>query len=41
MKELIYKGPNDVCRIFRTEQGYELHYNLIWDGDPTYVYDTL
>ena len=41
MKELICKGPNDVCRIFHTEQGYEIHYNLIWDGDPKYVYDTL
>lgn len=38
---LICKGPNDVCRIYQTAAGFELRYNLLWDGDPTYIYKTL
>lgn len=41
MDKLILKGPNDVCRIYQTTQGFELRYNLLWDGDPTYLYKTL
>ena len=42
MKEmLVCKGPNDICRIYQTEYGFELRYNSLWYGDPTYIYKTL
>lgn len=41
MEELIYKEPNDICRIYKTEHGFELRYNSLWYGDPVYVYKTL
>ena len=41
MRELICKGQNDVCRIYKTECGFELCYNSLWNGDPVYTYKTL
>lgn len=41
MEELICKGPNDVCRIYKTECGFELRYNSLWYGDSVYTYKTL
>jgi hypothetical protein len=41
VEKLICKCENDVCRIYQTAQGFELRYNLICDGDPTYIYKTL
>ena len=42
MEELICKGPNDVCRIYYVDnRGFELRYNSLWYGDPTYTYKTL
>lgn len=41
MKELICKGPNDVCRIYATKDGFELWYNSLYYGDPVYIYKTL
>lgn len=39
--ELVHKGPNDVCRIYKTKDGFELWYNSLWYGDPVYTYTTL
>lgn len=42
--KLICKGRNDICRIYETNGSiwkYELRFNLIWDGDPCFGYDTL
>lgn len=41
MDKLICKGKNDECRIYQTEQGFELRYNSLCDGDPVYLYKTL
>lgn len=41
MEKLICKGINDECRIYETENGFELRYNSICDGDPCYLYKTL
>lgn len=38
---LVCKGENDVCRIYKTCNGFELRYNSIFYGDPVYVYETL
>lgn len=40
MEVLIFKGKNDVCRIYQTDRGFELRFNLISDGDPVYLYKT-
>lgn len=41
MGELVCKGRNDICRIYKTSNGYELHYNSLLHGDPCYLYKTL
>ena len=42
MKEkLLCKAPTDVCRIYKTEYGFELRYNSLQHGDPCYLYKTL
>ena len=41
MEKLICKGKNDECRIYETENGFELRYNSLWHGDPIYFYKTL
>ena len=41
MDKLICKGKYDECRIYQTEQGFELRYNSLWYGDPIYRYETL
>lgn len=40
METLIFKGKNDVCRIYQTERGFELRFNLLSEGDPVYLYKT-
>ena len=48
-EKLICKGMNDECRIYEitpyTANGktwkYELRYNSLFHGDPTYRYETL
>ena len=41
MAKLICKGPNDTCRIYKVNNSFELRYNSLWYGDPTYTYKTL
>ena len=41
MEKLIKKSANDVCRIYQTEYGFELRFNLLVYGDPVYTYTTL
>ena len=40
-EKMICKGTHDECRIYQTNRGFELRYNSICDGDPTYIYKTL
>ena len=40
-ENLVCKGINDVCRIYETEDGFELRYNSLSYGDPVYLYKTL
>lgn len=40
MENLIFKGKNDVCRIYQTDSGFELRFNLLSEGDPIYLYKT-
>lgn len=40
METLIFKGENDLCRVYQTKSGFELRFNLISEGDPTYLYQT-
>ena len=39
--KLVYKDFNDVCRIYETQDGFELRYNSFFYGDPVYFYTTL
>ena len=41
MEELICKGQNDVCRIYKVNDNFELRYNSLWYGDARYTYKTL
>lgn len=41
MEKLICKSENDLSRIYQTEQGFEVRYNYLSDGDPVYLYKTL
>lgn len=41
MEVLICKSENDLSRIYKTDIGFEVRYNLICEGDPVYKYKTL
>lgn len=37
---LIKKSETDLARIYKTPNGYEVRFNLLREGDPTYMYPT-